>query len=84
MRASAAVNCQSTHPPFPFRRPPPAAGTRFEEVLAHSGGRQRRERAEGAAGPSDGESSAEELSAEEPAEKATGAVSTCGAQAQAG
>ncbi|MCS4159120.1 chorismate mutase [Salinibacter ruber] len=64
--------------------PPTLAETLFEEILAHSVERQRRQRADGAAGPSDEESSAEELSAEEPAEKATGAVSTCGAQAQAG
>ncbi|MCS3638899.1 chorismate mutase [Salinibacter ruber] len=59
--------------------PPTLAETLFEEILAHSVERQRRQRADGAAGPS-----AEESSAEEPAEKATGAVSTCGAQAQAG
>jgi chorismate mutase len=64
--------------------PPTLAETLFEEILAHSVERQRRQRADGAAGPSAEESSAEELSAEEPAEKATGAVSTCGAQAQAG
>ncbi len=64
--------------------PPDLAETLFEEILAHSVERQRRQRADGAAGPSAEESSAEELSAEEPAEKATGAVSTCGAQAQAG
>ncbi len=56
--------------------PPTLAETLFEEILAHSVERQRRQRADGAAGPS-----AEESSAEEPAEKATGAVSTCGAQA---
>ncbi|MCS4151308.1 chorismate mutase [Salinibacter ruber] len=61
--------------------PPTLAETLFEEILAHSVERQRRQRADGAAGPSAEESSAEELSAEEPAEKATGAVSTCGAQA---
>lgn len=64
--------------------PPTLAENLFEEILAHSVERQRRQRADGAAGPSAEESSAEELSAEEPAEKATGAVSTCGAQAQAG
>ncbi len=64
--------------------PPTLAETLFEEILAHSVERQRRQRADGTAGPSAEESSAEELSAEEPAEKATGAVSTCGAQAQAG
>ncbi|MBB4067487.1 chorismate mutase [Salinibacter ruber] len=59
--------------------PPTLAETLFEEILAHSverQRRQRRQRADGAAGPS-----AEESSAEEPADKATGAVSTCGAQA---
>ncbi|MCS3661125.1 chorismate mutase [Salinibacter ruber] len=61
--------------------PPALAETLFEEILAHSVERQRRQRADGAAGPSAEESSAEESSAEEPADKATGAVSTCGAQA---
>ncbi|MCS4199839.1 chorismate mutase [Salinibacter ruber] len=61
--------------------PPTLAETLFEEILAHSVERQRRQRADGAAGPSAEESSAEEPAAEEPADKATGAVSTCGAQA---
>ncbi len=66
--------------------PPTLAETLFEEILAHSVERQRRQRADGVAGPSAEEPSAEEPSAEEPsaeepAEKATGAVSTCGAQA---
>ncbi len=61
--------------------PPTLAETLFEEILAHSVERQRRQRADGAAGPSAEEPSAEEPSAEEPADKATGAVSTCEAQA---
>ncbi len=56
--------------------PPTLAETLFEEILAYSVERQRRQRADGAAEPP-----AEESSAEEPADKATGAVSTCGAQA---
>jgi chorismate mutase len=64
--------------------PPTLAETLFEEILAHSVERQRRQRADGAAGPSAEEPAAEESSAEEPADKATGSVSTCGAQAQAG
>ncbi|WP_263840569.1 chorismate mutase [Salinibacter sp.] len=60
--------------------PPTLAETLFEEILAHSVERQRRQR-DGAMGPSAEEPSAEEPSAEKPADKATGAVSTCGAQA---
>ena len=51
--------------------PPDLAETLFEEILAHSVERQRRQRADGAAGSS----------AEEAAAKSPGAVSTCGAQA---
>ena len=57
--------------------PPTLAETLFEEILAHSVERQRRQRRQRADGAE--EPSAEEPSAEEPADKATGAVSTCGA-----
>ncbi|WP_263785038.1 chorismate mutase [Salinibacter grassmerensis] len=51
--------------------PPDLAETLFEEILAHSVERQRHQRADEAA----------ETPAEEAATEATGAVSTCGAQA---